>query len=80
MGAVLNDASLVKYVYLVGMLDGGQSVGDGYRSARLHEFLKCVLHKSIALRVERRRGFIEDEDGWILEYGASYGYALALTA
>ena len=52
MSAVLNDASLVEHVYLVGMLDGGQAVGNGYGGARLHEFLKRILHESLALCVE----------------------------
>ena len=52
MSAVLNDASLVEHVYLVGMLDGGQAVGNGYGGARLHEFLKRILHKAFRLGVE----------------------------
>ena len=52
MSAVLNDVSLVEHVYLVGMLDGGQAVGNGYGGARLHEFLKRILHESLALCVE----------------------------
>ena len=66
MGAALYDAPLVDDADLVGILDGREAVGDGYRRAGLHQPLKGILHESFTLGVEGGGGFVEDEDGRIL--------------
>ena len=78
--ALFDDLSFVEDVDFVGVLDGGQAVGDGDGGACTHESLKGFLYESLALGVEGAGGFVKDEDGRVLEDGTGDGDALALTA
>ena len=80
VGSALHDAAFVEHAYFVGVFDGREAVGNGYGGARLHEAFEGFLHETFALRVERRGGLVEDENGGVLQYGARYGDALALSA
>lgn len=80
VGAVLYNLSFVEDVDFVGILDGGEAMSHGDGGTRLHEALQGILHKALGLCVECRCGFVEDEDGGILQDGSGYAYALALTS
>ena len=77
MRAALYDASFVEHANLVGVLDGGEAVGDGDGGARLHQALEGFLHEAFALGVECRSGFVKNEDVGVLQDGACNGNALA---
>ena len=53
---------------------------DDQRGAADHEVFQRVLHGAFALRVERRGGFIEQQDGRVLEQRAGDGDTLLLAA
>lgn len=78
--SALHYLAFMQHAYLVGVLDGGQSVSYCHRGARLHEAFQGVLHQSFALRVESRRCLVEDKDGRVFEYGSGYADTLALSA
>ena len=80
VGAPLHYLSLVEHAYLVGILDGGESVGYRHGGARLHQSFQSVLHESLALCVESRCCLVEDEYRRILEYGSRYAHSLSLSA
>lgn len=80
MGAALHDAAFVHDPYLVGVLDGGQTVGDDDGGATLHELFQRLLHDMLRLGVEGRGGFVEDEYRWVLEQGARDADTLSLSA
>lgn len=80
MGAAFHYFSFIEHADFVGVLDGGKAVGDGNGGAGLHEPFERFLHEAFAFGVECRGGFVEDEDGRILEDGAGDGDALALSA
>ena len=66
VGAALNDLSLVENADFVAVLDSREAVGDGYCGARLHQSLQRILHKSLALGVECRCCFVENENRRVL--------------
>ena len=47
VGAALHNLSLVEHAYLIGILDGGETVGNGDGGTRLHEALQGFLHKTL---------------------------------
>ena len=61
--AVVDDRAPVEDDYLVGVFDGGQSVGDGDRGAAFGEGVEGCLERGFGGVVEGRRGLVEDEDG-----------------
>src|SRR5215217_8246996 len=74
----LGDACFVDDNDAVGVLDGGQAVGDDQRGAALGQFHEGLLDGPLRFRVERGGGFVQDEDGWILDEHAGDGEALLL--
>jgi hypothetical protein len=64
----------------VGVADGRQAVGDHQGGAALHQPFQRRLHQRLALGVERRGGFVQQQDRRVLQEGAGDGDALALTA
>ena len=79
VGTTLHNPSLVQYAYLVGMLDGTQSVGHSHGGTGLHQFLQGILYQTLALGIKSRGRLVEDEDRRILEDGTGYADTLTLT-
>src|SRR5690348_6687020 len=80
VGADVGDNPILQYHDTVGVAHGGEAVGDDDNGAAAHQVLQSRLHQSLGLAVQGGSGFVEDEDGGILEQGASNGNALALPA
>jgi hypothetical protein len=78
--AALDDAALVHHQDDVGALDGGQAVGDHQRGAAAHDAVERGLDVALGFGVERRGGFVEDEDRRVLQQRPGDGQALALAA
>ena len=78
VSSLLHYLSFMEHIYFVGVLDGGEPVGNGHRGARFHESFQRVLHESFALRVECRSGFIENQYGRILQNGTRNAHPLPL--
>jgi len=64
----------------VGVLDGGEAVGNDKAGAVFHELVESLLDESFGLGVDGGGGFVEEEDGWIFEEGAGYRKALFFSA
>ena len=62
------------------MHDRGEAVRDGKRRAALAQFGDRLLHGALQFRIEGRGGFIEQDDGRVLDQRARDGDALALAA
>ena len=80
VGPHLGDAAAVDHHDAVGVLHGGQAMGDDEDRAPLHQLGQRLLDQELALRVEIGRGLVQDEDGRILQEGAGDGQALPLAA
>ena len=80
VGAALYDLSVVEHTDLIGILDRTQTVGDGHGGTGLHQTLQGILYQALALGVEGRGGFVEDEDRGILQDGTGDADALTLSA
>ena len=80
MLSALHNLAFVEHTYLVGILDGRQSVGNGDGGAALHESFECFLHQALALGVECRGGLVEDEEVGVEQQCPSDADALALAA
>ena len=55
-------------------------MGDGNGGTRLHESFQRILHQAFRLGIESGSGFIENQDGRILQNGTCNGDALSLSA
>src|SRR5207249_6286339 len=65
---------------LIGALDRREPVGDDERRATPPQIAKPVANHRLALAVERRRGFVENQDAGIREDGSRDRDALPLSA
>ena len=80
MRPLLHDMPRVDDIDAVGVEYGGKAVCDDKARPPDHETVERRLHDLLALRVERRRRLIEDEDARVFENRARDRDALALTA
>lgn len=64
----------------VGRKHGGEAVGDGDHGFAGGEFFQGGLDHALALGIEGRGGFVEQEHGGVLQQGAGDGEALLLSA
>ena len=80
MAALLDDAAARDDGDLVGVLDGGEAVGDHQRGAALAQLVQRALDHDLGGVVKRRGGLVQDEYGRVLEEHAGDGQALLLPA
>lgn len=80
MCAALHHAALVDNVNHVCFLDGAKPMGDRDGGAPARGRVEGHLHDVFRLRVERRRGFVEEEDFRVTKERARNGDALFLAA
>src|SRR5882672_7002397 len=78
--APLHDPSFRHHDDEIGMLDGGEPVGDHEDGAMRHQPIDRFLHEALGLGVERAGGFVEDEDRWIAQQRPGNRDALPLPA
>jgi len=78
--AVFHNPARVKHVNHVGLLDGAQPVRDGNRGAALCRLVEGRLHHLFRLRVQGRRGLVEEEHLGVAQEGPRNGDALFLPA
>ena len=52
VGAAFYNPPFVKDMDDIGIADGGQSVGNGYRRPCLHQSLQGILHQTLPLGVK----------------------------
>ncbi len=74
------DGLVLQHHDLVGVADGGEAVGDDDGGAALHQAFQGLLDEQLGLGIDRGGGFIQDQDGSVLEHGAGDGEALLLPA
>ncbi len=75
---LLDDTPIIDDANDVGMDDRREAVGNDDSRTALHEVIQGTLHKTLALGIEGRSGFVEDEDRGILVDGTGDREALAL--
>ena len=80
MPAALDDLAALDHQDRVGMHDGVQAVRDHDGGAVLAEMLDRFLHLLFGFRIQRRGGFIEQDDRRVLDQRAGHRDALALAA
>src|SRR5205085_8410849 len=80
MGATLHDLAPLHHEDLVRAADRGEAVRDHERGPAAPQRAEPVLDGGLALRIEARGGFVEDEDPGVGEDGAGDRHALALAA
>lgn len=80
MGSALGDPSVIYNQYLVGMLDGCQSVGNDDDGLSICQRGNCLLYKVLVFRVNTGSGFIQYYDRRILQNSPGNGYSLLFAA
>jgi len=78
--ADLGNAAPVEHHDAIGVLDGGQAMGDDEGGAALAQGVERLLDLAFRLGVKRRGRFVQNQDRRILQQGAGDGDALALAA
>ena len=78
--AGLDDAAFFHHGDQIGLLHGGQPVRDDDGGAALHHFVQRRLHMLFGDRVQRRGGFVENQDRRVLQQRPGDGDALPLSA
>ena len=80
VGAGGNDATLLHHHDALRLLYGRQAVRNDQRRAATHQRLQRILDRALALRIQCRGRFVEQQDGRVAQDGAGDGDALALAA
>ena len=80
VGANLRNAPAIKHDDFVGPPDRRQSMSDDDDRAILDQIVQCALHQHLGFRVEVGGGFIQDEDGRVLQQCSRNGKTLALAS
>ena len=80
VGADGGDAAAFENGDAVGAANGRKPMRDHHHGAVLHQVGQRGLHQGFAFGIERRGGFVQNQDGRVLEDGARDGQALALAA
>ena len=80
MRALFDDASAVEHDDTIGGFDGRQAVRDDDGGPSFHQRVERGLHVALRFGVERRRRFVEDQDGRILQQRSRDRNPLPLTA
>lgn len=80
MSSGLDDSPLIKHADQIGVLDGTQPLGNCDGGALLRSGVQGFLHQLFRGGVERRGGFVEEQDAGVAQQGTSDGDALLLTA
>src|ERR1035438_9839880 len=80
VGADFADLPIFEHHNLVRASNRGKPVRDDDDGAVLHQVGQRLLYQHFALRVQVAGGFVQDQDGRVLQQGARDGEALALAA
>ena len=80
MSARLLDPLCAQHKDTVVILDGGQSMGNGQGRAAMGQLFEALAHQNFALIVEGAGGFVQNEDGRVLQEDPRDRNALLLTA
>lgn len=80
MRSALDDLAVIKADYAIGVANCRESVRDRDRRATRRRRLKCRLHLTLALGVERGRCLVEEEDLGLPNEAARDDDALRLAA
>ncbi len=76
----LRDTAPIHHHDFVGPPDGGKAVRDHDHGAVAHQRLERGLHQDLRFGVQVRRGFVQNQDGRILEERPRDGQPLPLTS
>jgi hypothetical protein len=80
VAARLRNPAVVQHKDHVRVPHGGKAVGDADRRPPFHQFVQVRLHRPLGFVVKRTRGFVQDQDGRVLQNGPGDGNALPLPA
>ena len=80
MGAVPGDAAVLHHEDLVGVLNGGQPVGDGDDGLAPGQLGNGLLDEVLVLRVNAGGCLVQNDDGRVFQDGPGDGDALLLAA
>ena len=80
MGAAFDQRAFIEDKDAVGVDDGGEAVCDDEAGAVFGDLVERVLDLFFGVAVERAGGFVEDENGRVLENGTGDRHSLLLAA
>ena len=80
IGSILHNLAVVDDEDLFAVANRAQSVSNDDRSSALHRSVQRLLHDFLALLVQSRSRFIENQDLWVFDKCTSNGDPLLLAA
>ncbi len=78
MAPELDQAPGIDHGDAIGIENGGEAVGDHNRGTPLKQLCQGLLNVAFRAGVERRGGFVQDQDLGVFEEGPGNGQALLL--
>jgi hypothetical protein len=79
-GSALDDPAIFHHHNFIGLLDGGQTVGNHQRGAVFLQLIQRRLNRAFRLGIQRRCRFIQDQDRAVTQQRTRDGNTLTLTA
>ena len=80
MAAFLCDLPILQDDNLVGILNGGESMGNDDGGAALPGLVQCLLHYLLTLCVQGRGGLVQEKDPGVSHQSPGNGDALLLSS
>ena len=80
MGAAFGDFAIFDVEDAIGIAEGAETVGNSDGGAIFDELVEGSLDFLFGLDVNTGGGFIEYQDGRVLQYGTGDGYSLFFAA
>ena len=74
-----DDTTLIQHHDTIGFFDRGQSVRDDQRGARCAQLVHRRLHRTLAFRIKRAGGFVQQQYRRVAQDGTGNGNPLFLT-
>ena len=70
-GARLDQLPFIHHIDAVGLADSGEAMGNRDRRPILRNLGERALNRRFGFVIDRRSGFVENENRWVFENGAS---------
>ena len=78
MGAHFFDFTLIQHHNFVGFADGGKPVGNHNGGPSGNQGINGMLDELFGTGIHRRSGFVENQNGWIIQQCPNKGKQLSL--
>ena len=80
MGSIFNDFALVQDENIVTGNDAGETMGQNQGGLAFHQFIQCFLNDGLIFCINRREGFVKNQNFGVTKNRPGNGNSLALSS